>query len=155
MLAKAVNNNSVDWDVTSPTFGKISHRTKTRSDVLLAAIADALGVTTNTYKHNPTTFDATGGDAGYIVLAARIMKTLMRRITNDQSRPKRDTWKDAENFFENKAAPLPTVIRDTLREKDFSGKKPTIGSSMEQMLVPLPIQNLIEQEAERKHNSGK
>lgn len=154
-IAKAANENSVDFDLTGPTFGKVSHRTRTRADVLLSAMADALGVTTNSYKHKDTTYDLTGGHASYISLAARITRTLARLAMGSHKKDRRDTWQDVENFIENKTAPVPSAIRDTLRERDFSGQKPTIPGTIEKLAVPLPIQNYIEQEGERKRNAGK
>lgn len=153
LLAKAVSPVSVELNPLSPTFGKISHKTKTQADVLLGTIADGLGITVNTYKHHPTTFDMTGGSAAYVTLAARVANRISKAIGHPIVPDKRDTWNDITNFVENKYAPMPQTVKTVMQGRTFSGQKPTIGGIIENMVVPLPIQNAIELEQEQKRNA--
>lgn len=153
LLAKSINPKNVDLNPMGPTFGKIQHKTNTQADVLLGVIADGLGITVNTYKHNPTTYDITGGSASYVTLAARVANRLSKALGHPIVNDKRDTWNDITNFVENKYAPGPQAIKSVMQGRTFSGQKPTIGNIIESMVVTLPIQNAIELEQERKRNA--
>lgn len=153
LLAKAVSPASIDLNPLSPTFGKIQHKTRTQADVLLGTIADGLGITVNTYKHHPTTFDMTAGSAAYVTLAARVANRISKSLGHPMVNDKRDTWSDITNFVENKYAPTPQTVKAVMQNRTFSGQKPTIGNTIESMVVPLPIQNAMELEQERKRNA--
>ena len=45
------------------------------------------------------------------------------------------------NFFENKLAPLPSAVKNLLKQRDFEGKRPTVVSTAKDLVVPIIATN--------------
>lgn len=124
-IAKAVNPGSVELDPRSADFGKI--------------------------KVGDTRFDASGGLAPIVTLASRLLthsskSSVTGNVTQlDSGKFGSQTGLDvAENFIMNKASPAAGVLIDILKGKDRSGKKPTLGGELNNLMTPLPVSNFIE-----------
>lgn len=129
-LANAVKPGSVEMNPQSANFGKIQ-------------VGD-------------TRFDVTGGLSGLITLGSRIgpaipgvpgdpaTKSSTTGIVtklNSGEFGAQSTADVVTNFFENKTAPAVSVIRDIMNQKDFNGNKPTVGSTIQNLIEPLIITN--------------
>lgn len=94
--------------------------------------------------------DITGGKAGIITLAARMISgqsksTTSGAITNYGTKfGERDRFDAMIDFFANKANPPARVAIDLLRGQTFDGKAPTLMSSIMSLYVPLPAQNAMD-----------
>jgi hypothetical protein len=132
-LANTIWPDSVEKDPRSADFGKI--------------------------KVGNTRFDVTGGMAGILTLAMRLLPTKNDKkwgmwtkssttgnITNLWSDSYRaPSGKDVVyDFFENKFSPASAVIKDILEGKDFSGKPISIKGELNTFITPLPISTTIE-----------
>ena len=122
VIAGATDPDSVDWDPRSADFGKI--------------------------KVGNTRFDVSGGMASVVTLAARQITNstkssttgLVKELgTGDYGAPTRLSV--AYNFFENKLAPLPSAIKNLLKQRDFEGKRPTAISTLKDLSVPIIFTN--------------
>lgn len=121
-IAKTLNPNSVELDPRSTKFGKIK-------------ISDDMWI------------DITGGMSGLAVLGARIVggsKSATGKIVKpgDGSFGAQNSMDLIENFIAGKFSPGAAAIRDILKGQDFAGEKPTVGSTLANMTIPISIQNL-------------
>lgn len=121
-VANEVRPGSVEWDPRSSDFGKI--------------------------KVGNTRFDVAGGMAGFVTLGSRLATTSSKSSSTGEvtdlntgdfgSKTSADVLLD---FTQNKFSPAAGVVRDYLRGKNFSGEKPTVGSTLNDLFVPLVIDN--------------
>ena len=121
-VANEVRPGSVEWDPRSSDFGKI--------------------------KIGNTRFDVAGGMAGFVTLGSRLATTSSKSSSTGEvtdlntgdfgSKTSADVLLD---FTQNKFSPAAGVVRDYLRGKNFSGEKPTVGSTLNDLFVPLIIDN--------------
>lgn len=96
-----------------------------------------------------TWIDLTGGLGSYMTLAGRIATQKSKSSTTGKitelnsgkfgSRSSQDVLID---WFTNKLAPAPATINTYLKGKDFSGNKPTIGSSALNLITPITGKNM-------------
>lgn len=121
-LAQEVTGGKVEWDPRSSNFGKVQ-------------IGD-------------TRFDLSGGMASIATLGARIAKMSSKSSTTGEIKPlnsgefgSQSTLDVIYNFFENKTSPAVSVMRDILKGEDFDGNKPTVGSTIKNLTLPLIINN--------------
>jgi hypothetical protein len=127
-LAEIFWPDSVDKDPRSTDFGKI--------------------------KIGDTRFDVSGGMAGIATLAMRILPTENDGKWSEWSKSSttgkmtdlraakwgQGTGKDVIfNFFENKASPAVSVVKEILEGKDFQGKPITATGELSNLLMPLPV----------------
>ena len=96
----------------------------------------------------------TGGLRGYVTLAARILPTkhngewgqwskssVTGKFTKLTKGYKADDAIDlVENFIENKASPAAGQLMEIASQETFEGKKPTIGSVVKGLTIPLSIE---------------
>lgn len=125
MIANAANPGSVEWDPRSADFGKI--------------------------RIGNTRFDVTGGMASVVILAARQMANSTKSSTTGIVRELGTGEYGAStrlslfyNFFENRLAPLPSSIKNYLKQRDFEGKRPTVISTARDLFVPIIATNYTE-----------
>lgn len=122
ITAKALNPDSVETDPRSTKFGKI--------------------------KVGDLWVDITGGMSGLAVLGMRIAnmesKSATGKITslNEPGFGQQNALDTLEQFIEGKASPAAGALRDYLKGQDFSGNKPTVGSMLLNMYVPISAQNI-------------
>jgi hypothetical protein len=123
---------SVDWDSRSSNFGKI--------------------------KIGNTRFDVTGGMGSLITLASRLIPTKNEgkwgmwsksSNTNQFTQIKRgfgmkDGMDVLYDFMENKFSPSASLVKDLLKQSDFEGNPLTLKGEAENLFVPMPIANAIE-----------
>lgn len=124
-IANAVKSGSVELDPRSSDFGKI--------------------------KIGSSRFDVTGGAASVATLAARILTLSSKSTSTGQVNPlnsgkfRAATGMDVlVNFLENKASPVASVFRDYFKGKDANGNKPTLVNEAGNLLLPLPISNMLQ-----------
>lgn len=129
--AKALNPKSVELDPRSSDFGKI--------------------------KIGDTRFDISGGMGSLVTLAARLLTLSSKSSTTGHvssltsGKYGAQTGLDVfEGFIENKLSPAAAIVKDVLQGQDFNGKKPTVGGETQNLLEPLPIQNVQEMLADPK-----
>lgn len=132
-LAKAVDDDSVEWDAKSTDFGKI--------------------------KVGDTRFDVSGGLSGLVVLARRLATMSSKSSTSGKTvdlwskNPYDQSGKDVVyNFFENKFSPATRLALDLLSGTDIKGKKISVGGELSQFIMPLPIATF--QELQSNPNSA-
>ena len=122
-VAKALNPDSVEEDPRSTKFGKVK-------------IGDNMWV------------DITGGMSGLAVLGTRLVSGQSKSATGKIVEGRENTFgtqsslDTVENFIAGKFSPGLAAVRDFLKGQDFSGKKPTIGSTLANMAIPISVQNL-------------
>jgi len=121
-ISNAVAPGSVEVDPRSSNFGKI--------------------------KIGDTRFDVSGGMSSILTLAARLFSmstksSLSGKVTplNSGGFGSRTGVDVVEDFIEGKLAPIAGVLRDYLKGHDMSGQKPTLASTANNLLTPLPITN--------------
>jgi hypothetical protein len=98
-----------------------------------------------------TWVDLTGGLGSYIVAASRVA-TLSSKSSITGKITKLNTGKFGAktaqdivfDFLSNKLSPAPAIGMNYLKGKDFSGNKPTIGSSMITLGKPISLGNAID-----------
>lgn len=132
-VADQLNPGSVEWDPRSSKFGKI--------------------------KFGNTYFDVTGGMGPIVSLASRLVPSQrdgkwgfwFKSATTGK-------WTDltagkygqmtaldvAESFLEGKVSPVPGVLRDVWKGKNFQGEKPTITGTLLNLITPLPVQSALQ-----------
>lgn len=126
--AKAIDDDSVDFDPRSANFGKI--------------------------KVGNTRFDVTGGSSSLAILAARLLSGKSKSSTSGKVTKlnERDwkgelkygakTYKDlVYDFMENKEAPVASVVTDILEGETFKGEKPTAWTTVRDLYTPFPVAN--------------
>lgn len=122
-IAKALNPDSVEDDPRSTKFGKIK-------------VGDNMWV------------DITGGMSGLAVLGARLItgksKSATGKIVEGRANVfgQQTSLDTLEQFIEGKFSPGAAAIRDYLKGSDFAGNKPTIGSTLANMAIPISVQNI-------------
>jgi hypothetical protein len=92
------------------------------------------------------TIDLSHGSGGMVIAAARIIS---QKSKNSQGKTselgeygKSDGMDILYDFTENKLAPVASVIKDIVKQKDFSGNKPTLAGEAKKLTVPITIQNM-------------
>jgi len=122
VIAGAASPGSVDWDPRSADFGKI--------------------------KIGSTRFDVSGGMASVVTLASRLITNSTKSSTTGLVKQlgtgeygAADRLTVTYDFFENKLAPLYSVIKSLAIGKDWEGDKPTIGSTAKDLFVPIIATN--------------
>lgn len=125
-LADAARPGSVEWDPRSANFGNI--------------------------KIGNTRFNVTGGASSMAVLASRLA-TLSTKSSTSGDVTKLNSGKNilsqtgldvVENFFENKTAPVASVVRDILKGEDFEGNPTNAKGVAKNLFVPLSVANYFE-----------
>jgi hypothetical protein len=127
-IAKAVDDDSVDFDPRSANFGKI--------------------------KVGNTRLDVTGGMASVAMLASRLATGKTKSSLSGKVREfnERDdegkikfgaqTYKDTVyDFFENKLSPPAAVLKDIAEGQTFHGEKPTLTTTLRDLYEPMPASN--------------
>ncbi len=124
MIAKALDDDSVEWDPRSANFGKI--------------------------RIGNMRFDTTGGMSSLIILATRLatqetkssVTGLMTKLGKGYGSPSGMDifW----NFTENKFSPMFSVIREVANQKTFEGEKPTVINQLANLTVPIVIESGID-----------
>lgn len=122
VIAGAVAPGSVEWDSRSADFGKI--------------------------KVGNTRFDVTGGMASVVTLTSRLITNSTKSSTTGLVRElgtgeygAADRLTITYDFFENKLAPLYSVVKNLAIGKDWEGKKPTTISTLRDLFVPIIATN--------------
>lgn len=122
-LADEVRPNSVEWDPRSSNYGKV--------------------------KIGNTRFDVTGGMSSLVTLGARLAtgssKSSLTDITSEFNDPENKfspTYLSVlGSFGENKLSPIASALQDIVAQEDFTGKKPTVGSTLRNLTFPIAIDN--------------
>lgn len=121
-VARAVKQDSVEWDMTSADAGKI--------------------------KVGNTRFDVTGGVSSIVTLAARMItgssKSSTTQKVTDLTKGRYSRQDVLMNYVENKLSPAASVARDLLRNKTFGGDKPTFKNEVENLALPIPVKTYLE-----------
>jgi len=127
-IANTLWPGSVDYDPRSANFGKI--------------------------KIGDTRFDITGGMGALITLASRVIPTVHKgefgwysksSITNKYTKLSSGKFGAKTpvdlmyDFGEGKLSPLLSSLVTILKQQDFKGEKPTVGSVASGLVTPLPI----------------
>lgn len=122
MLARALKKDTVELDSRSADFGKI--------------------------KIGNTRFDVTAGMGSLVTLASRLATNASKSSTTGRVTPlgtgkygAPTGWSVLFNFFENKLSPAAAVARDLLKNRDFEGNKPTVGSIAANLAEPMIVSN--------------
>jgi len=109
-----------------------------------------------TIRAGNTRFDMTGGKKTIAVLAFRLINaaigneamksstTGIKRKINQRNYGGESSMDLIYNFFENKLSPTAQIVKTLLKQEDFSGKKPSIGSAAVNLGVPLIITTGVE-----------
>lgn len=124
-IAKALNPDSVEPDPRSSKFGKIK-------------VGDNAWV------------DITGGMNGLAVLGTRLITGETKSATGkiisgrDGGFGQQTSLDTLEQFIEGKFSPGAGAIRDFLKGQDFAGNKPTVGSTLANMTIPISVQNVVD-----------
>lgn len=123
-IADSVRPNSVEWDPRSSNYGKI--------------------------KIGNTRFDVTGGMSSLVTLGSRLVTGSTKSSTTDIMSKLNDKENDQysrsyadllASFAENKLSPAARVLTDYATGEDFTGKKPTLGSTIRNLTVPITVDN--------------
>lgn len=95
-----------------------------------------------------TWIDLTAGQGSYITAASRIISQESKSSTtgkitklNSGKFGARTGWDVLVDFGSNKLAPAPSALVQFLKGKDFSGKKPTLGSVAKNLSTPISAGN--------------
>jgi hypothetical protein len=120
-LAEAATNGKVETDPRSSDFGKI--------------------------KIGSTRFDLTGGMAGLTTLGSRFLTDSTKSSNTGEVKKlntgdfgSQTTWDVLLSFAENKLSPSFGAFVDWKKGEDFNGNKPTVGSTIKALTVPLIVQ---------------
>lgn len=123
-IANAIKPGSAETDPRSSDFGKI--------------------------KVGNTRFDYTGGAGSLIVLASRISTLSSKSSTTGVVKKLNSGEYGSQtgldvlvDFLAGKTPPTTGAIVAALRGADFKGEKPTLGSQIQRVTVPITIQNAI------------
>lgn len=105
------------------------------------------------YKRGNTRIDITGGTGSYVTLAARIICGLsgVPAVKNAQTKILKElntgAFKDGTvlqvglDFLFNKTTPLARTGIYMAKGKNFEGGKPTLTSTLKDLLIPIPVKN--------------
>lgn len=117
-LASAATGGKIETDWRSSNFGKVQ-------------IGD-------------TRFDLSGGMAGLLTLGSRLITQESKSSTTGEVKKlntgefgSQNTYDVLLSFGENKLSPLARSATDFLKGEDFDGKKPTVGSTVKNLTIPL------------------
>lgn len=117
-LASAATGGSVETDPRSSNFGKV--------------------------KVGDTRFDMTGGMAGLLTLGSRLITQESKSSSTGEVKKlntgefgSQNTYDVLLSFGENKLSPIARSATDFLKGEDFDGKKPTVGSTVKNLTIPL------------------
>ena len=141
VLAEQLQPGSTEQDPRSSDSGKI----KTEANLLAVAIADGLGVSTNTYG-GKTRFDITGGAGSVITLASRLASGYTKTATGRLK--KIDPMEAVGRFIENKASPITAAAIALSRGKDRDKKPVNVTSAegalnlLDILFTPMPIKSI-------------
>lgn len=98
-----------------------------------------------------TRFDLSGGMAGLLTLGARMLTQSSKSANTGEVKDlntgefgSRTTLSVLGDFASNKLSPIARVITDQMEGKNFEGEKPTIGSVVKSLTMPLIIQQYSE-----------
>lgn len=124
-IAKAINSDSVELNPTSGDSGKI--------------------------KKGSSRFDISGGAASVITLAARLLTLSSKSTSTKQVNPLNSGKIGTQNgldvlvdFLAGKASPVASVFLQYLKGTDFNGAPPSIKNTAENLFLPLPVQNALQ-----------
>lgn len=123
-LAKRIDENSVETDLTSADSGKI--------------------------KVGSTRFDISGGKAGLLQLATRLITRKMKSTATGKSSilgegfGSKNGWNLALDFVSNKLSPSGQLIKELFNQQDSKGNTLTPGRALNDFFTPLPITNIQE-----------
>jgi len=131
-LTKAISPDNVELDSRSSNFGKV--------------------------KIFGKWVDITGGMAGLVTLASRLVPTLHNGELGVWTRSSSGEYKNLlggkfgqqtpldvlESFLEGKLSPVAGIFRDVLKGQNFQGQKPTPLNILEGATTPLSIQNFMQ-----------
>lgn len=120
MIAKGMDDDSVEWDARSANFGKI--------------------------KLGDKRFDVTGGQSSLLILASRIAtQSTKSSVTDvvtdfDGGYGAPDGMDMLWNFTENKFSPVFSVVKQLVEQKTFEGEKPTVMNQLKNLTIPIVIE---------------
>jgi hypothetical protein len=133
-LSKLLDDDSVELDPRSSDFGKLK-----------------LGV-----KHD-ITVNLTAGMGSIVTLASRIVPTMhngklgfWKKVGNkytDIGKGKFGVGNPLDaivSFMTGKASPVAATVLNLWKNRTYQGEKPTVANTAEGLLVPIPIQNMIQ-----------
>ena len=128
LMARALDDDSVELDPRSSNFGKIM-----------------IG------PNNDIPVDISGGMMSLVTLASRLVtgETKSSRTGKITSlyHPKYGQptmWDILVNFLEGKTTPMTHAVINLLNNQMYGGKQPTFGRMAESLFVPITIQNISE-----------
>ena len=130
-LAEAATGGKVESDPRSSNFGKV--------------------------KVGNTRFDLTGGMAGLPTLGARLLTSSTKSSTTGEIKElntgdfgSQTTFDVLMAFGENKLSPAFRAATDVFKGEDFDGNKPTVGSTIKNLTLPLIIRQYGELKSDPK-----
>jgi len=123
LVADAVgDDDTIEWDLRSADFGKI--------------------------RVGDTRIDITGGVSSLLTLAARLATMETKSSTTGRVRSLRDAgfgqsdgWDVLIDFSVNKLSPPARVIKNYLSWQMSDGREPTLWGQLNEMFLPIPIEN--------------
>lgn len=122
---------------------------------LILGLADALGADVE-WDDTKSTFGSingvniAGSGRAFWVLGARIAKWESTNANTDITASLGNQYGQkngldlAEDFLENKTAPLMSVIKDNLKGQTFEGEKPTVNNELKNITTPMGIESTME-----------
>ena len=105
-------------------------------------------------RSGDATIDTTGGTGGLVVLAARIMLQETTSSTTGITKTLGDGFGSQTgmdvlwSFTENKFSPAFAVLKNIIKQETFGGGKPTVGSELKSLTMPIIVQNYFELKGE-------
>jgi hypothetical protein len=122
-IADALKPGCVEWDTTSPKFGKI--------------------------KVGETYFDVTAGASSIVVLASRLgqgsyKNARGKRTTFSPQYGKQSGWDFVEGFITNKMPPSSRAVVNMLKGQNFKGENMTAGKALYELGTPITVQQTID-----------
>lgn len=82
--------------------------------------------------------DITGGLAQYISTLVRMSPAVVGKVKYGG----KDGFDIFTDFISGKLAPVPGAIRDYYSQRDYSGKKPTVGTTLNSLFMPITLDNI-------------
>lgn len=143
----SINKDAIGTEETSADFGKLKVA-DTQMNRILSVLADFVGLSSQTYG-GKTRIDLTGGLGTYITLASRLLEKKTTSATTGITTPlgsgygQTSQWDVVLNFLTGKTAPAVSTTITYAKGSDFQGKKPTLGSTLERLMIPISIQNIL------------
>lgn len=146
LIAKA--NGNTDLDTTSSDFGNIVVA-DTKVSRIMGVMADFVGISSNTYN-GKTRFNVTGGMNSLITFVSRFAQGKRKNATTGVTTYAGEGFGASDrfdyfiDFLTGKTQPLVKVGIDTAKQRDFEGNKPTVGSTLKNVTVPLSVKNILD-----------